>query len=188
MSAACQPMNPTYPQAPLRQTQAMVNHPCTSTARIQRTTMTSKMKSRSKMSLTLFASVVIGHVIGLILREYGVANVGKNVLDIGLNSGAFAVHNTVSNFTDSRAELAANDDIVLGSTAISMLSAAATVAPIRIESEDMFDRGALLQRATRLQSSHPTLNQHLYLLNLLFFEIELDLIGTQMIYFDKVTI
>ena len=92
-----------------------------------------------------------------------------------------SVYNTVSNFTDSRAELAAND-IVLGSTAISMVSVV-TVAPIRIESEYMFDRGALLQRETRAQSSHPALNQHLYLLNFLFFGIELDWIGMQMIYF-----
>ena len=95
-----------------------------------------------------------------------------------------SVYNTVSNFTDSRAELAAND-IVLGSTAISMVSVVTqvTVAPIRIESEYMFDRGALLQRETRAQSSHPALNQHLYLLNFLFFGIELDWIGMQMIYF-----
>ena len=121
--------------------------------------MTSKMNSRphatrglTNISLTLFASVVIGYVIGLILSEYRVVTVRKNVLDNGLNSGAFsptgtdsninnrigAAHNVTSHFTHSLAQLAVNDYIVLAST----------VAIKRIESENMFDR--------RAQSPHLT--------------------------------
>ena len=166
----CQATNPTHPPVQLPQPHIQappMNHPCTITAR--NATMTSKMESRrhttrrlSKISLTSFDSVVIGHVMSLILREYGVVTVRKNVLDNGLNSGALsptgtdaninntigAAHNTTSNFTNSRAELAANDDVVFGSTAVSLLSAA-TIAIIRIVNENMFNRGPLLQRATQ---------------------------------------
>ena len=153
-SPACLPINSVHPPTTTTTSPSM-NHPYASMP----STMTPQQHTPprpSKISL-LFVSEIIGCVIGLILREFGVLAVGKNVLIDGFNvfddewnSAALspitsdtndttgATHNTASNFANLGATVGINNDIAFDLTAVLPASTAAPVATtIRIENANV---------------------------------------------------